>query len=100
MHHGPAVKLGEDHSADIKASIGVKLFFVYCLVYFGFVAINTMKPRLMDKVIFAGLNLAVVYGFGLIVLAIVMGLVYNHICTKWEDKLNNEELKKNEVEDK
>jgi len=30
------------------------------------------------------LNLAVSYGFGLILLAIIMGLAYNAVCTKKE----------------
>ena len=33
-------------------------------------------------------NLAIVYGFGLIVLAIVMGFIYNAMCSKLEDKMN------------
>jgi len=28
---------------------------------------------------------------GLIVVAIVLGLIYNHICTGWENKLNKPE---------
>jgi uncharacterized membrane protein (DUF485 family) len=42
----------------------------------------------MALIVFGGLNLAIVYGFGLIVLAIIMGLIYNHLCTKKEDELN------------
>jgi uncharacterized membrane protein (DUF485 family) len=36
-------------------------------------------------------NLAIVYGFGLIVLAIIMGFIYNAMCTKLENQLNKEE---------
>jgi hypothetical protein len=35
--------------------------------------------------------LAVVYGMGLIVLAAVMGLFYNHFCTKYEKQMHREE---------
>jgi uncharacterized membrane protein (DUF485 family) len=38
-----------------------------------------------------GLNLAFVYGMGLIVLAAVMGLIYNYFCTKFENEMNKEE---------
>ena len=34
----------------------------------------------MEKIVFFGLNLAVTYGFGLIVFAFVLGLIYNRIC--------------------
>ncbi len=88
MGHGPAVKLGKDNASEWKAKLGVILFFVYAAFYTGFVAISTVKPKLMGITVFAGLNLAVVYGIGLIILAIVMGLLYNYFCTKKENKLN------------
>ena len=86
--HGPAVKLGKDNASEWKSKLGVILFFVYAAFYGGFVTINTIKPKLMGITVVAGLNLAVVYGMGLIVLAIIMGLVYNYFCTKKEDELN------------
>ncbi|MBL6990413.1 MAG: DUF485 domain-containing protein [Bacteriovoracaceae bacterium] len=89
--HGPAVELAEDKASDAKSKLGVYLFIVYSLVYAGFVIINTVSPKLMGIEMFMGLNLAVVYGFGLIILAIVMGLIYNHICTKMEDEMNKEQ---------
>ncbi len=91
--HGPAAVLGVDNASPAKAKLGLQLFFVYLVVYAGFVGINVVNQELMSKQICLGLNLAVVYGFGLIVLAIVMGLIYNHICTGYEDKMNKEEEK-------
>lgn len=91
MHHGPAVELGKDHSIAYKTRLGVILFFVYLFVYAGFVFIGVFYPSLMGVSALAGLNLAFVYGMGLIVLAIIMGLVYNYFCTKHEDKMNKEE---------
>ena len=88
MDHGPAAKLGVDHASDLKSKLGIKLFAVYSLVYIGFIAINVIEPVLMEKVIFLGLNLAVVYGMGLIFLAIIMGLIYNSICTRYEQEMN------------
>ncbi|MEA2013191.1 MAG: DUF485 domain-containing protein [Verrucomicrobiota bacterium] len=90
MQHGPAVVLDEDKSIDLKEKLGIKLFFAYLIVYCGFIAINMLKPKLMETKIFLDLNLAVIYGFGLIILAIVMGLIYNKICTGYEDKMNQE----------
>jgi uncharacterized membrane protein YciS (DUF1049 family) len=42
----------------------------------------------MGMIVFSGLNLAVVYGMGLIILAIIMGIIYNNMCTKAEDQMN------------
>ncbi len=86
--HGPASDWGEDKASDYKASLGIKLFIVYCIVYAGFVAINTVSPKTMGIIIFSGLNLACVYGFGLIILAIIMGVIYNSMCTAAEDRMN------------
>ena len=91
MDHGPAVELGEDKASEIKSKIGLILFGFYSLVYAGFIVINTIKPKLMEVYVIFGLNLAVVYGIGLIILAIVMGLIYNQICTNFENKMNNPE---------
>ena len=94
--HGPAVKLGKDNASEWKSKLGIKLFFVYGLIYTGFVLINTVKPKLMEINVLFGMNLAVIYGMGLIVLAIIMGLVYNYFCTKKEDELNKSEADKEE----
>jgi uncharacterized membrane protein (DUF485 family) len=88
MHHGPAVKLEKCNAAAAKAKLGIYLFFVYLIVYGGFVAITLASPTLMNGEIIFGLNLACTYGFGLIILAIVMGLIYNSLCTRLEEKLN------------
>ena len=38
--------------------------------------------------IIGGQNLAIIYGFGLILLAIIMGFFYNYFCTKFENEMN------------
>lgn len=86
--HGPSTDWGVDNASDYKAKLGVYMFIIYVLVYAGFIMINVLSPKLMAALVFAGLNLAIVYGFGLIVLAIIMGLIYNYLCTKKEDELN------------
>jgi len=96
MSHGPAAKLEKDNATEAKTKLGVKLFFVYAIIYSVFVFINTLSPSTMEIKVFANLNLAVVYGFGLIILAIVMGVIYNHICTGYENKLNKIEAEKAE----
>ena len=89
--HGPAAKLGKDNASAVKSKLGLKLFAVYALIYAGFVVINMVDPNMMEMKIVAGLNLAVVYGFGLIILAIIMGIIYNGICTNCEDSMNKPE---------
>ncbi len=90
MLHEPAVELGKDNSIPKKTRLGVILFLVYLVVYFGFVFIGTFYPKALGINVLGGLNLAFVYGMGLIALAAVMGLVYNYFCTRFEDKLNKE----------
>lgn len=91
MHHEPAVELGRDLSIPKKTKLGVILFIVYLLIYAGFVVIGTLFTDVLGIRIFAGLNFAVVYGMGLIVLAAVVGLFYNYFCTKYEKQMNREE---------
>jgi uncharacterized membrane protein (DUF485 family) len=91
MDHGPAVQSGPDNASAYKSRLGVKMIIVYGIVYFGFILINTLQPKLMSIKILFGVNLAVIYGFGLILLAIVLGIIYNAKCTKKENELNTEE---------
>ena len=86
MLHEPAPQPQHDERGMApKAKLGIKLFWAYCVIYAGFTVINTLNPKLMETEIVSGLNLAAVYGFGLIVLAIILGLVYNHMCTALEE---------------
>ncbi len=91
MNHGPAAKLEVDHATGKKTRLGVILFIVYSLIYAGFVAIGVLNYELMGKELMGGLNLAVIYGFGLIVFAIVLGLIYHLACSNFENKMNKEE---------
>ncbi|MEA3444480.1 MAG: DUF485 domain-containing protein [Bacteroidota bacterium] len=90
MHHGPAVELGVDHASKKKSKLGTWLFFLYTIVYGVFVAIGVANYEAMGKLVMGNQNLAVIYGFGLIVFAIFLGLFYNWRCTKYENELNKE----------
>jgi len=56
--------------------IGLKLFLLYLAAYGVFVAINAFWPDVMKTPAIAGVNLAIVYGFGLIVGAFVLAMIY------------------------
>ena len=90
MLHEPAGGEQEkDLAVSYKTKLGAIMVIVYALIYAGFVAINLASPATMGKVILLGLNLAVVYGFGLIIVAIILALVYTRMCSKMEKKLNS-----------
>jgi len=86
--HGTAVKLGKDDASRYKTRLGVKMFTIYTVVYASFVIVNTTNPKVMESIIF-GQTAAVIWGFGLIILALVMALFYNRLCTKAEEQMNS-----------
>ncbi|MCF7832391.1 MAG: DUF485 domain-containing protein [Candidatus Marinimicrobia bacterium] len=87
MLHGKATKNEVDHASKIKTKIGMWMFLLYTLVYAGFIIVTVVKPELMGTDI-GYLNLAIVYGMGLIVFALILALIYNALCSKFEKKLN------------
>ena len=88
MLHGTAAELGVDHASKRKTRLGLILFLVYAAIYAIFVYIGVVHTELLGIKVFYGLNLAVVYGIGLILLAAVMGFVYNLACTRMENQMN------------
>ncbi len=61
---------------------GVILFIVYVVFYGGFMALSAFRPDAMSQPVLGGVNLAVMYGFALIVAALVLALVYMKVCRK------------------
>ena len=84
MFHEPAAQGGRDPSYSYKTRLGVRLFLGYGVVYAGFIVVNLVRPALMARIVSWGLDLAVVYGFGLIGFAILLALIYNALCTRRE----------------
>lgn len=91
MLHEPAVVRGRDKAAAYKQRLGLQMLAVYATVYVSFVVVNVAWPRAMGHIVVAGLNLAIVWGFFLIVLAFVLALIYNRACTKREKTFEREE---------
>lgn len=89
MLHEPAQKKqGHDAATPYKTRLGVWMFAFYALIYIGFIAINLINPSLMEKPVLVGMNLATVYGMGLIIFAFVQALIYNALSTAKERELN------------
>jgi len=65
-----------------NSRMGVLLFVVYVVFYGGFMILSAFAPEVMSKPFLRGVNLAVVYGFALIVVAVVVALAYMKVCRK------------------
>lgn len=72
-----------------NARIGFVLFLVYLVLYGGFVLLNAFWPDVMEVTPVAGINLAILYGFALIVAALVLALVYGWLCRIEESDANS-----------
>ncbi len=88
MLHEPAGgQSGPDEAAAYKRRLGLKMLAVYGAVYLVFMLLNVITPTTMGVIVLLGLNLAIIYGFGLILLAFVMAIIYNSACTKHEKEV-------------
>ncbi len=85
MSHGPAVEWKKDNASAAKTRLGVIMVLIYTLIYSGFILINVIKPKIM-KTDVGSLNVAIIYGFGLIITALVQAFIYNIICNRMEEK--------------
>lgn len=65
---------------QFNTKLGLLLFFIYLALYTGFVLINAFAADSMETIVLAGLNLAIVYGFGLILFALLLALIYGLLC--------------------
>ena len=84
MLHKPAAPSEKDLAGPYKMRLGIWMFVFYSLFYASFVAVNLLSPLAMAAIVFAGLNLATVYGFALIIVALVEALIYDAMCRKKE----------------
>lgn len=66
--------------ASSNARTGFILFAIYLVLYGGFVLLNAFSPETMELTPIAGVNLAILYGFGLIIAALVLSLIYGFLC--------------------
>jgi uncharacterized membrane protein (DUF485 family) len=64
---------------------GLRLFALYLAAYAAFVLLNAFAPSFMETVVFQGVNLAVIYGLALILLAFGLALLYGYLCRQPAD---------------
>jgi len=80
--HGPNINSEPDRPAISarNARYGLVLFFVYLLFYGSYVLANVFAGEQMERTPLAGVNVAILSGFGLILAAFVLALVYGWLC--------------------
>lgn len=59
---------------------GLVLFAIYLICYTSFVLANAFAPALMARTPWAGINMAVLSGLALIIMAFALALLYDWIC--------------------
>lgn len=72
--------------------LGLVLFFIYTAIYTGFVLINAVAPTLMESTPIAGINLAILSGFGLIIVAFVLAMIYG-VVTGQQDRRSDRDAR-------
>ena len=82
LGHGAAhpAEVEHEHIVARNARYGMVLFVIYLVLYGGYMALVAFFPAAMRWMPLEGLNLAIVYGFGLIIAALVLALVYSWLC--------------------
>jgi len=82
LDHGPAEPAEPECEVTVarNAQYGLWLFALYLAVYGGFVGLSAFAPKVMGAELFGGVNLAIWYGFALIILAFVLALIYGWLC--------------------
>jgi uncharacterized membrane protein (DUF485 family) len=64
------------------ARAGLGLFAVYLALYAGFMGLSAFGPDVMARTTWIGLNVAIVYGMGLIFAAVILAFVYMAACRR------------------
>jgi uncharacterized membrane protein (DUF485 family) len=86
MDHGPATEWKAEKDEAFKVKLGLINFGAYTVIYFIFVFLCVLNPKLMATNV-GTLNLAIVYGLFLIILGIVQAIIYNMVLSRREKLL-------------
>lgn len=78
----------DEHPETVSrnARLGLVLFAIYVLLYAGFMALAAFWPHLMSEPIFGGVNLAIKYGMGLILAALILAAIYLYLTRRQATK--------------
>ena len=92
MNHGSATEWKPEKSEDFKTRLGLIMIAIYTPIYFAFIVLAVINPKVMGNDV-GSLNIAITYGFGLIIMAITQALIYNYICSRREkmDRISEDE---------
>ncbi len=90
LHEPAATQHGIDQAAAFKRRLGLIMLAVYGVIYLVFIVIAVVNPKTMGTQVVGGLNLAIVYGFALIVIAFILAIAYNWACTRHEKTFESE----------
>jgi uncharacterized membrane protein (DUF485 family) len=63
-----------------NARLGLRLFMVYLVFYLGFMLLTAFSASTMASTPIDGVNLAILYGFALILGAFFLALLYGGLC--------------------
>ncbi|MEZ5944612.1 MAG: DUF485 domain-containing protein [Planctomycetaceae bacterium] len=73
-----------------SSRLGLLLFGVYTVIYAAFVLLNAFAPTIMESTPVGGMNLAVLSGFALIIIAFALSLVYGYLAVDAEEPAKKE----------
>ena len=76
----PDQRAAHDAHVAPNAKLGMAMFLVYLALYLGFMGIAAFKYGLFGTTPFGGVNLAILYGMGLIAAALLLALIYMALC--------------------
>lgn len=93
--HGKTEHIKDTKSSKVKEIVGRWFFLIYTIFYAIFILTNVISPRFMGIDVGA-LNISIVFGFGLILFAILLAFSYNHISTHVEQAFESHEHEKSE----
>src|SRR5262245_54828494 len=85
MKSAPSSHSTSDDHPEVSAAnarAGLVLFFIYLACYAGFMGLAAFAPDAMGRPVLGGVNLAITYGIGLILGALVVAAIYMAACAR------------------
>lgn len=88
MTQPPPIDAGPGNASNThNARVGIMLFAIYVILYAGFMFLAAFRPEVMGAPTPLGsVNLAIMYGMGLILAALVLAVIYIFLCRMEQPK--------------